>query len=139
MRRSTLFVLLGWIMKDSQLKINKLLLSNLIRRETNLLSMMKFQLTTPEHEVLSSVPTTRQNPRLRAEVSNKHHLLREVYPCWWAGYSLCRARQYQKDFFHGNPDTNSSNPSQSQRRQSVFKKAVHQPALHLILTTIPWG
>lgn len=78
--------------------------------------MMKFQLITPEHEVLSSIPTTHQNPRLRTKVSNKHYLLREVHPSWWAGYSLCGARLYQRDFFQAessNTNINSSNLLQS--------------------------
>ena len=53
----------------------------------NKLSMMKFQLVSLEHEVPSSIPTTHQNPRLRAEVSDKHSLLREVHPSHWVGCS----------------------------------------------------
>lgn len=69
--------------KDSQLKINKLLLSNLIRGKTILLSMMKFQLTPPEHELLNSIPTTHWNPRLRVKISNKPHLLEKFTLVGW--------------------------------------------------------
>lgn len=119
--------------KDSQLKINKFLLNNLIRRKTNP-DVKKFQQVTPEYEVPNCIPTT-QNPRFRAEVPNKH------LPWLGAGYSLCRVKQYQGGVFRAecnNPDTNSINPSQNRRRQ-FFKKQAYQSASHLILRTIPWS
>lgn len=60
---------------------------------------MKFQLATPEYEVLNCIPTT-QNPRFRAEVPNKHHPLGKVHPGWWLA-TLCVELSSIKGCFQG--------------------------------------
>lgn len=60
---------------------------------------MKLQWATSEYEGLNCIPTT-QNPRFRAEVPNKHHLLGKVHPGWWMA-TLCVELGSIKGMFSG--------------------------------------
>lgn len=99
---------------------------------------MKFQRATTEHEVVSYIPTT-QNLRLKAEVSDKHHLLREVSPGWWLA-TLCVQLGSIKGVFPGLKIAIQILTLAIPHKVTAdsFQESSYQPASHLILTTIPW-